>query len=446
MDGALLRFYLFRGMGLTWLYVPFQWFYLRNHGLSATQLMVLNTLFCVAAVLLEVPTGALADRLGRRAVLAAGSLASVLSCLVFVAFPSEFSWLALANGLAALSMTCISGADSAYLYDYLGWHGRSASYKSAEASSSAIKLAATAVGGLVGWAMVARGHDLATLYLVTAILTGSAAVMALTLPEPWRTQREGRPSRRHFERPVLDSPTRIWGEMIGHGKRAFSLVLSRRQLLWLLILSAVLFPVLRIGLFLDQPFVEHLGFTTATLGLVYAAKDLVAAGAAAATALLLARLGEFKLLAFLPVAALLALSGMMLARSPIAVIFVLLPTVAFGVYSPLVRIYVNKRLDGCRDRATVLSTEGMARRFGFAIFSPFIGMAVDAWSLGSALGISAAWAGVAVILAFILPFRGATVSRGRRRSIAPRPAAAHGELPSREPRVGLGCIADSTPP
>ncbi len=427
MNAALARFYVFRALGLTWLYVPFQWFYLREHGISATGLMGLNTVFCVAAVLLEVPTGALADRLGRRAVLAAGALSSGLSCLLFIAFPSSLAWLALANGLAALAMTCISGADSAYLFDFLAWHGQESRYQRAEAFSSAVKLAATAAGGLAGWLMVAAGYDLIRLYLSTAALTSGAALLALTLPEPWLATPAAR-LRAERESPLLS--WRALAEMAGHGLRALALVWSRRELLALLGLSAMLFPVLRVGLFLDQPFVEHLGFGLASLGLVYAAKDLVAAGAAAAVALLLARLGEHRLLIALSLAAAAALGGMALAHSPLAVVLVLMPTLAFGVYSPLVRICVNRRLDGFRDRATVLSTEGMARRLGFAVFSPFIGVAMDVWSLESALMVAAGWAGVAALLALALPFGDRAARPRERRSLAPPP---QGELASRAP-------------
>lgn len=417
VTSALGRFYLFRGLGLTWLYVPFQWFYLREQGLSAMELMGLNTVFCIAAVVLEVPTGALADRLGRRPVLAAGAAFSALSCLVFLSFPNAMAWLVVANVLAALAMTCISGADSAYLFDLLRWHDRIDRYRTAESVSSAIKLFTSALGGLFAAAMVSRGLDLSALYLVTGLLTGSASLLALTLPEPWRDNARTalRPSDLVSKSESRNASTfvakghatllDVFQEAVVHVRQAFQLLSGQRDLMALLVFSAVLFPVLRVGLFLDQPFVQQLGFATSSLGLVFAAKDLVAACASALTAALLVRFGEFKLLAALPVATALALALMALGSGPASVALVVLPTIAFGIYSPLVRVYVNRRLNGCRDRATVLSTEGMARRFGFALFSPLVGAAVDLWSLSAALGVSAAWAALCLILVFLLPLR-----------------------------------------
>jgi hypothetical protein len=62
-------------------------------------------------------------------------------------------------------------------------------------------------------------------------------------------------------------------------------------------------------------------------------------------------------------------------------------------------------LNGTHDRATVLSTEGMARRFGFALFSPLVGATIDLWSLSTALAASAAWAAFCLVLVFLLPLR-----------------------------------------
>lgn len=396
VKSVLTRFYLFRGLSLAWLYVPYQWFYLREQGLSATDLMILNTVFCVAAVVLEVPTGALADRLGRRAVLVAGSLVSSLSCLIFLGMPDSFFWLSLANVLAALAMTCVSGADSAYLFELLSHHGRGDGYKRAEAFSSGFKLALGAAGGVGATVLVAGGFELSTLYLVTALLGALAALLALSLGEPWRKARKQ--SRR-------TSITEVLRESAAHGARGLGIVLGQRELLALLLLSAALFPVLRVGLLLDQPFVEGLGFSAASLGVIYASKDMVAAIAAGSTAWLLVRFGEMRLLSALPLMACLALGLMAGAEGMMAVVLVLLPTLAFGVFSPLVRVYINRRLDGCMERATVLSFEGMARRFGFALFSPLVGAAIDLWSLGVALALSAGWAALALVLVFILPLR-----------------------------------------
>jgi len=385
---TLARFYVFRALGLTWLYVPFQWFYLRAHGLSATELMTLNTVFCVSAVAFEVPTGAVADRIGRRSALVTGALCSTASCLVFLFFPTEFLGLAAANVLAALAMTSISGADSAYLYDLLGRLGREGEYKSAESRSTAVRLLGGAGGLAIASALVARGGDLSLLYALTACFSSFAAFVGLGLPEPGVPQGQ--------------SSSNILSSSLSHGRRAARIVRSNADLLVLVLLSAALFPVLRIGLFLDQPLLLDLGYATATVGAFFAAKDVVAALAAAWTPRLLERLGERKLLVGLPVVSGIALLLMSLATGPAVGLLVFVPVIAFGVFSPLVRVFVNLRVAASGDRATVLSIEGMSRRFGFAIVSPMVGAAVDVWSLAAALRMSAAMAILALALALTL--------------------------------------------
>jgi hypothetical protein len=75
----------------------------------------------------------------------------------------------------------------------------------------------------------------------------------------------------------------------------------------------------------------------------------------------------------------------------------------------------------------------MARRFGFAVFSPLVGAAVDVWSVSAALAVSAAWAFVGVVLAVALPLRAR-----RRTAVSVRLAARAPEVRdvTRGPRLG----------
>jgi predicted MFS family arabinose efflux permease len=285
---------------------------------------------------------------------------------------------------------------------------------------------ASALGGAVAWVLVDRGAALATLYLVTACTTCLAAVVGASLPEP------SRPS--HGPRRTLKSTVLCEGRALAyHATRALSIVARRGDFRLLLGLSAMLFPVLRVGLFLDQPYLLQLGFGTAAVGLVFAAKDLVAAAAAASTARLLRAFGEPPLLASLPIAVGLALLAMPFFREPAAAALVLLPTAAFGIYSPLVRVFVNRRLASGLDRATVLSIESMARRLGFAIFSPIVGAVFDLWSLDAALLASSIWALLGIGLA------GPLLLAGRKASAAAEAGPAGGGA------LGRGAVASLEP-
>src|SRR5690606_18965338 len=111
-------------------------FMMTGRGLSFDQVMWLGAIYAGVVILVEVPTGALADRIGRRQSMMAGALAMVAACLV--AYRADgFAQFALSEALAALSMSLCSGADSAYLFDLLGSHGRAHEYAAREGTASA---------------------------------------------------------------------------------------------------------------------------------------------------------------------------------------------------------------------------------------------------------------------------------------------------------------------
>ncbi|HME73066.1 MAG TPA: MFS transporter [Myxococcota bacterium] len=158
--------------------VPFY----RAHGLDMREVYLLQSVFAVATLLLEVPSGYAADLLGRKKTLITGSLFYGVS----------FTWLALANGflgfvvfelLAAVGVALFSGTDVALLYASLdersegGGQGARAIGSLLFASQLGETAAALLCGVLVG----------VSLHLPVAVNAATAWLplgIALTLHEP----------------------------------------------------------------------------------------------------------------------------------------------------------------------------------------------------------------------------------------------------------------------
>ena len=94
--------------------VPF----FQSLGLSMTDIFILEAMFAGFVVLLEVPSGYLADMLGRKLALILGSACWLLSHL-FLLFATDFWSLVLFEFTAAIAVALISGSDIALLYDSL---------------------------------------------------------------------------------------------------------------------------------------------------------------------------------------------------------------------------------------------------------------------------------------------------------------------------------------
>ena len=361
----LTTYLLYRTLALTWAFAPFQVYYLQRKGLSVADVFDLNVVFCIAAVAFEVPTGVYADRAGRRVAMSWGGFVMSAACALFI-FGSSFWAFALANVLCALSMSLSSGADSAYLYDHLVQQRQSSTYARWEGWSTAAKGIGNLAAVLLGAAIYQWVHP-AGVFVFTALLTAAAGVIARALPE-----RAGRHD----------------GYVEDHLRRALRTLRNDVRLLTVVCFGALSFVLLRLSLFADQPHIEShlhgawLSHTVLSMGLLAAAKEVGTIVVASGTGAGYAVMGENRAL-------------------PCTMTMVLVASV-FGLFSPLMRALMNSLITSPRDRATLLSVEGMARRLLFALVSPLFGRAVEASSLHATFTGTAWLAGVSYVSLAVL--------------------------------------------
>lgn len=135
-----------------------QLFYLRR-GLTNSDILYLGIVYSITALLFEIPTGYIADIIGRKKVIILGVILSIIvNLLMFQA--SGFWQFALITALYSLSYSCFSGTDDALIYDSLRQTGDTKSllrisgkYLSAARSSKIITpfIGALIAGSLVNW-------------------------------------------------------------------------------------------------------------------------------------------------------------------------------------------------------------------------------------------------------------------------------------------------------
>jgi len=108
-------------------YPVFMVMFLR-YGITLEQFGLLNAAWAVVIVLLEVPSGALADLVGRKALLVAAAVMMALEMLLLAIVPVDSSWvlpaLLLNRVLSGAAEAFASGADEALAFDSLKAAGR----------------------------------------------------------------------------------------------------------------------------------------------------------------------------------------------------------------------------------------------------------------------------------------------------------------------------------
>lgn len=139
-------------------YYPVLAVFFTDLGLSLEQFVMLNVVWAAAIVLLEVPSGALADTLGRKRLLVFSSGLMVLEMAILMFAPKDAGWLLFGlclfnRFLSGASEAAASGADEAIAYDALPAEGRETAWDEVLATAMRWRsvgfLIAMTLGGLL---------------------------------------------------------------------------------------------------------------------------------------------------------------------------------------------------------------------------------------------------------------------------------------------------------
>ena len=337
-------------------------FYTEWGGLKLSEVLLLNSWFMLWNFLLEVPTGTVADFLGRKASLMAGSAIGAAAALLYVSRPDFYIFLA-AEVVFAVAYTLHSGADEALAYDSLRQAGGEAGAKRTLAAMESFKLggiiAATIAGGFIAGRF---GYDAPMRFYVLPALVAFA--LACTLKEP----------------PVRDAgaPRPGYIAILRDGGRFF----LKSPVLMLLTAELAFTNALAWGIiWLFQPLLAGAGLPVAGYGIVHAA-------ACGAQILFLSNIERLEKLlgskrSLLVAATLLAGGAFVLlglTTHPAAVAVLIVAGFAFSLPRiPIFSAYMNAYIPSDK-RATVLSLTSMCRTLAIVVLNPFIGLLAD-WSV-----------------------------------------------------------------
>lgn len=338
-------------------------------GLSLEQYALLNTVWAATILLLELPSGALADLIGRKAMVVLAGILMVAEMSVFAFAPPGpwlFPLLVLNRILSGAAEACASGADEALAYDSLQEPGREERWRDVLASlvrwSSGSFFVAMILGALVfdrkfvGGVLAFLHWDALALQTTRwpVYLTLGTSVAALSCALAMRESRATPPS-------TLTHPIRGALDNIICGAR-FVFSDSRIRLL---LLCAVLFDCL-IRLFLTfssnyYRLIELPEFVNGFVGSGFALLGFVAASLARRLAVKYSAPLVFTLVGVLIFT---GLAGLCFA-TPIWGLWVVIP---IGLSMPMMQYFVSNYLNAWTQselRATVLSFRGVALNLGY---------------------------------------------------------------------------------
>jgi len=380
--GNIWRLFAVQALLMFILWVPIWVVFLQRKGLSLTQVGLLEGVAWTITAFLEVPTGAIADRWGRKASIAVGASLYGLAMFLILAEALSPAFL-LGYALWNSSTAFVSGADSALLYDSLKADGRAAEAAKQSGRYAAINQASQGIASLVGAAIATI--DINLCFAICGFLGLAAAGLVLTIHEPPRSTEDG--------------------EYLGYWrnlKTAVRIAARRPVVRALVLLNATILTVpLVVYYVLLQPYSIGVGLPLAALGIVVIAVQLssvVASWLAHRTA------GRFELTSVVAVAlaVLIAATAILAALPSIpSLAFMLAVALVPALLTPLLSARLNDLIPSGQ-RATILSLGALLFELGLAIAMPLLLAFADRFGAPAAIGLSSAvFALTAVPLMFV---------------------------------------------
>lgn len=371
--------------------------FLLNAGLSNFEAFTANAFFTAGMLIFEIPTGVVADTIGRRASYLLGTVTlavtTVMYWLLWVWQSPFWAW-AIVSVLLGLGFTFFTGAVDAWLVDALTATGYTGSLETVFGRAQIVGGVAMLAGSVLGGA-IAQATDLGVPFLIRGgILIVMFVVAALLMRDLGFTpDRSEGPLR--ATRTVLRSSVR-------HG-------LGNPPVRWLLLASPFVAGVGIYVFYALQPYLLELwgdeeAYTVAGLAAALLAGASILGGAIAPWVRRLFRRRTSTLLLSAVTSALVLIGLGLVHDFWFAVVLVALWGVATAIDDPVHRAYLNDMIPS-KQRATVLSFDSLLGSGGGVVFQPVLGRVADASGYGTSMLVSG------VISAVAIPF--VALSRGQ---------------------------------
>ena len=361
----LTKLYILRGLAFAWFPIPTIVLFYESYGLNIEQIVLLKTILSLSVLVLEVPSGYVADRWGRKACLVAGSGVWIVSWLIYCTGGS-FNEFAIAEILAGVAGSLISGANTALGYDTLIQLGREKHYHVWEGRLVAIAGISEAVCGIVG-AAIASINLVYPFYLQTFCLI-LYFCLALTLVEP-------------------ESHQSAQSEKIARLKDILIDVFKRPKLRWLILLSSTFSSASFLIVWLSQDYLKQLNIPIQAFGWAWAIFHL-GMSLASVNSQRLQHLFGIKKATFVFIC-IMAISYICSGNitQTWGIVFIFSIYLVRGFCSPLILNAINRQISS-EVRATILSINSLMFRVAFALIAPLIGKISSLYDLFTGLTVA----------------------------------------------------------
>ncbi len=366
LQSNILKLYIIKIAKWFMLFMPIVVLFYKDNGLEMRHIFILQAIYSIAIVALEIPSGYLADVLGRKITLVLGTILGFFGFLTY-SFSYGFVGFLIAEVILGLGQSLISGADSALLYDSLLESGKKNKYIKYEGRMVSIGNFAEAIAGISGGLLATL--SLRYPYYAQTLVAFIGIPAALLLIEPIR-------QKKLVKMKLMD--------ILKIVKYALH---DNYELKWNIIFSSVIGAATLTMAWFVQPYFDLVLLPIGLFGVLWTILNLTVGFSAIMAHKVEMKLKQIKTM--IGITLLIPAGYIIVSRinTMWGISVLLVFYIVRGIATPVLKDYINKLCDS-DIRATVLSVRNFVIRIFFAIIGPFVGWYTDNFSLQAALLLS----------------------------------------------------------
>lgn len=354
LEDNINKMYLLKAVKWFMILMPIIVLFFEKHGLSLTQIMILQATYSFTVAFFEIPSGFFADIYGRRLSLFFGSILTFLGYLIF-SFYSGFNEFFIAEIFLGIGGSLISGADSALIYDTLLELKKDEDYTKIEGKNYGIGNVSEGLAGILGGFLAVSSLEL-PVYIQTFVLFFSIP-LSYSLVEPKSSYKLAK----SFKSILLVV------------KETF---FQKNKLKWYILYSSAMgIGTLSIAWFV-QPFLMEIDTPLIYYGIIWASLNIITG----ITSYYSYIFDKGKVLIYISLSMLISFILLGFNISIYGFIFIVLIYLMRGIITPNLRNLININSTSER-RATVLSLRSFVIRISFALIAPILGFITDVYEI-----------------------------------------------------------------
>lgn len=334
--------------------------YLAFKGISLVEIGILESIYHITGLCLELPSGALADLRGRKFCVVLGRAINIISCALMI-ISNSFLGFAISFVLSSAAMNLNSGAAEALIFDSLKELGEEKRYKKIWGQLVFVMSIAQGTAVLLGGML----SDISFLYayILGMIVQMIALLVAFNFNEPTAICEQD-----------YDN-IKIEKALINQVITSINVLKGRKYILYLILFSALVGSLQTTVFFYSQQYFSNMGYTNTLIAVICGIGSLLEALGSKYAYRLEERLKFKGVLLTVSFMNILALIGLSLIKE-YSVFFYILTCITGGVAYAIFSNYINMGIPS-EYRATILSFDSLCFSVFMICVFPLFGFAAE---------------------------------------------------------------------